>query len=68
MNRQTLRNRIVANVRTGRLPFAITLSPDGKRAYVTNIGMFEYSAVPGATKDDPRATGLPFSEIGRAHV
>ena len=60
----TRKQRIVASVRTGRLPFAITLSPDAKRVYVTNIGMFEYSAIPGASKDDARATGLPFSAFG----
>jgi YVTN family beta-propeller protein len=60
----TRKHRIVASVRTGRLPFAITLSPDGKRAYVTNIGMFEYSAVPGVGAKDARTTGLPFAAFG----
>ena len=60
----TRKHRIIANVRTGRLPFAITLSPDAKRAYVTNIGMFAYSPVPGAAKNDARATGLPFAAFG----
>ncbi|MFN0104198.1 MAG: bifunctional YncE family protein/alkaline phosphatase family protein [Bryobacteraceae bacterium] len=60
----TRKQRIIANVRTGRLPFAITLSPEGKRAYVTNIGMFEYSPVPGAGATDARATGLPFAAFG----
>ncbi len=60
----TRKHRILASVRTGRLPFAIALSPDAKRVYVTNIGMFEYSALPGATKADARATGLPFAAFG----
>jgi len=60
----TRKQRIVANVRTGRLPFAIALSPDGKRVYVTNIGMFEYSAIPGASAKEARATGLPFAAFG----
>lgn len=60
----TRKHRIVANVRTGRLPFAIALSPDGKRVYVTNIGMFEYSAVPGARAADARTSGLPFAAFG----
>jgi len=60
----TRKQRIIANVRTGRLPFSITLSPNGRRAYVTNIGMFEYSPVPGASKQDARATGLPFAAFG----
>lgn len=60
----TRKQRIVANIRTGRLPFAITLSPDGKRVYVTNIGMFEYSPIPGVAKADARTTGLPFAPFG----
>ncbi len=60
----TRRQRIVASVRTGRLPFAIALSPDAQRVYVTNIGMFEYSAIPGANARDARRTGLPFAASG----
>ena len=39
---------ILASIRTGRLPFAVALSPDRQTAYVTNLGMFEYRAIPGA--------------------
>ncbi|MEZ5399821.1 MAG: bifunctional YncE family protein/alkaline phosphatase family protein [Bryobacteraceae bacterium] len=60
----TRARKIVASVRTGRLPFAMALSPDGKRAYVANIGMFEYSAVPGAVRDRARETGLRFPAFG----
>src|SRR5947209_6123801 len=36
-----VRNRqVLSSVRVGRLPFAIALSPDGQRVYITNIGMF----------------------------
>lgn len=41
--------QVVASVGVGRLPFALALSPDGKRAYVSNVGMFEYTLVPGVT-------------------
>jgi len=58
------KQRFVANVRVGRLPFSIALSPDGKHIYVTNIGMFEYSAIPGADAKNARNTGLPFSAFG----
>lgn len=53
-------HRVVSSVRLGRLPFAVTLSPDGRRAYVTNVGMFEYQGVPGADPKRARETGLPF--------
>ena len=56
--------RMLASVRTGRLPFKAALSPDGKRLYVTNIGMFEYKPVPGADPDAARETGLPFPAFG----
>ena len=56
--------RMLASVRTGRLPFKAALSPDGRRLYVTNIGMFEYKPVPGADPDAARETGLPFPAFG----
>jgi YVTN family beta-propeller protein len=55
---------VLASVRTGRLPFALTLAPDRQRLYVTNLGMFEYRAIPGA---DPKAaleSGLSFPPFG----
>ncbi len=58
------KNRVLASVKVGRLPFALALAPDGKRAYVTNLGMFEYSALPGVTKQNARAKGLPFPAFG----
>ncbi len=56
----TKNQKLVASVRTGRLPFRMTLSPDRNRLYVTNIGMFKYSAIPGADEKRPQETGLPF--------
>jgi DNA-binding beta-propeller fold protein YncE len=58
------RRRIVGSVQVGRMPFAIALSPDGRKAYVTNVGMFEYRPVPGLDPENPRATGLPFPAFG----
>jgi YVTN family beta-propeller protein len=58
------RRRLVASLRLGRLPFAIALSEDGRKAYVTNIGMFEYQPVPGADRKQPVETGLPFPAFG----
>ncbi len=57
-------NRPVASAPVGRLPFAIALSPDAKRAYVTNIGMFAYKVLPGADSKRPRETGIPFPAFG----
>jgi YVTN family beta-propeller protein len=60
----TRRREVTASVRTGHLPFAIALSPDRRRAYITNVGMFEYSPIPGADRQRPRETGLPFPAFG----
>ncbi len=60
----TRKNRLVASVPVGRLPFAIALSPDRRRVYVTNIGMFQYRAIPGASADNARETALPFPAFG----
>lgn len=60
----TRRRLLISNVRVGRLPFAITLAPDGRRAYVTNLGMFEYTSLPGVQTNTVRATGLPFPAFG----
>jgi len=60
----TRKRSILASLRLGRLPFSIALSADGRKAYVTNIGMFEYKAVPGATRKGALETGLPFPAFG----
>lgn len=58
------RHQFVASIRMGRLPFALALSPDGMRLYVTNLGMFEYRPLPGADPKRARETGLPFPAFG----
>ncbi len=55
---------VLSSVRTGRLPFALALSPDRRKLYVTNVGMFEYHAIPGADPEQPRITGLAFPPFG----
>ena len=58
------KQRLLGSVRVGRLPFAIALSPDARRAYVTNVGMFAYKVIPGADAKNARETGLPFPAFG----
>jgi YVTN family beta-propeller protein len=60
----TRSRQVVASVRVGRLPFALALSPDRRKLYVTNIGMFEYQPIPGADPKQAGATGLPFPAFG----
>jgi YVTN family beta-propeller protein len=40
------------NVPVGRYPFGICLSPDEKKVYVANVGMFEYSIYDGITREN----------------
>jgi YVTN family beta-propeller protein len=40
---------LMQSIAVGRYPFGICLSPDEKRAYVANVGMFEYAMI----KDGP---------------
>jgi len=56
--------RLISSVKVGRLPFALALSPDAHHLYVTNVGVFEYRAVPHADAKNSRATGLPFPPFG----
>jgi DNA-binding beta-propeller fold protein YncE len=56
--------KILGSMRTGRLPFAVALSPDSRTAYVANLGMFEYQAIPGADAEHAKETGLPFPAFG----
>jgi YVTN family beta-propeller protein len=54
----------IAEVPTGNYPFALALSPDGARLYVTNTGLFEYTTIPGASDKDVLGTGLHFPPFG----
>ena len=56
--------KIIASIDTGVFPFGAALSPDGTRLYVTNTGLFEYSLIPGAKKEDELGTGLKFAPFG----
>ena len=61
---ETASKRILASFPVGRMPFGLALSPDGTRAYASNVGMFEYSLVPGFDPNDAKRTGLDFPPFG----
>lgn len=48
----TRSRRLLHRVPTGRYPFGVALSPDGKTAYVANVGVFAYSPLTKPT-DQP---------------
>jgi DNA-binding beta-propeller fold protein YncE len=60
----TQSKQILSSIPVGRMPFGLALSPDGKCAYVSNVGMFQYSLVPGYDPKNPGMTGLEFPAFG----
>lgn len=52
--------KVIHNVKTGRYPFGIALSPDEKRVYVANVGVFEYSYIKSLDKKRLKETALKF--------
>jgi len=60
----TRSKQAVSSLGVGRMPFGLALSPDGKTAYVSNVGTFRYSLVPNYDEKNPRDTGLTFPAFG----
>ncbi|MBC7923975.1 MAG: hypothetical protein H7Z75_23120 [Ferruginibacter sp.] len=56
----TKAGKVTHRVPVGRYPFGITLSPDGQRAYVANVGMYQYKILPSVDAKDLDRTSLPF--------
>ncbi len=56
----TKTRKLEYNVPVGRYPFGICLSPDEKKIFVANVGMFQYSMINGITKDDVIEKALKF--------
>ena len=54
----------VASVPTGRLPFGLALSPDGKTAIVCNVGMYSYPLVSGMTEINKDSMMIPWHPYG----
>jgi DNA-binding beta-propeller fold protein YncE len=52
--------KLLHNVPVGRYPFGICLSPDEKRVYVANVGMFQYSMIKGITAENVVEKALKF--------
>jgi len=60
----TKTGEILHNVPTGRYPFGITLSPDETRAYVANVGVFEYQPMFDWDDPDIKDQALAFPPFG----
>ncbi|MBI3758533.1 MAG: hypothetical protein HY269_02110 [Deltaproteobacteria bacterium] len=55
---------VIESQPTGRAPFSLALSPDERKLYVTNVGLFRYALVAGYDAKDPLRTGLSFPPFG----
>ncbi len=56
-----IKNRtILHSVPVGRYPFGLSLSPDEKKLYVANVGMFEYSLIKERYGDNPKVKPIDF--------
>ena len=51
---------LLHNVPVGRYPFGICLSPDEKRVYVANVGMFQYNLIEGITQGNGMERALKY--------
>ncbi|MBS1682058.1 MAG: bifunctional YncE family protein/alkaline phosphatase family protein [Bacteroidetes bacterium] len=60
----TKTEKVTSNVRTGRYPFCLALSPDEKRLFVSNVGMFEYAYVKSLDRKRLKETALKFPAFG----
>ena len=52
----TRSRRVAGEIRVGRYPFGIALSPDESKLYVANVGMFEYAPIGGTDEADLAST------------
>lgn len=62
----TQSRKMTGSAATGRYPFGIILSPDEQKAYVANVGMFEYKKIGNieAEKDYKKALDFPAFGFG----
>ncbi|CAM2979951.1 bifunctional YncE family protein/alkaline phosphatase family protein [Flavobacterium frigoris] len=51
---------LTQSVPVGRYPFGICLSPDEKKAYVANVGMFQYSYIKDSEKEEAKITPISY--------
>jgi DNA-binding beta-propeller fold protein YncE len=55
-----LTKKITASIPVGRIPFGVSLSKDGKKAFVANVGLYDYPLAPGVTPMNKDTMHLDF--------
>jgi DNA-binding beta-propeller fold protein YncE len=56
--------KLLHSVAVGRYPFGICLSPDEKKVYVANVGMFQYSLIKDGNGREAKLKLLDFPAFG----
>ena len=51
---------LLHSVPVGRYPFGVCLSPDEKKAYVANVGMFEYGLIKDGSEEGSKVKSIPY--------
>jgi len=57
-------HRVSRSIPVGRFPFGLAVSADGTKAYVANVGIFDYPLAPGVTEENLEETGVDFPPYG----
>jgi len=55
-----VQNKVMNRVKTGRYPFGLALSPDEKKIYVANVGMYEYKIISSVDPENLENTAEEF--------
>ncbi len=56
--------KVVTRTKAGRQPYALAVNSDGTRAYVANIGLFDYSLIPKPAEGKGNSRGLTHPAFG----
>jgi DNA-binding beta-propeller fold protein YncE len=59
-----LSKKITASIPIGRIPFGISLSKDGSKAFVANVGLYDYPLATGVTPFNKDTMHLDFPAFG----
>ncbi len=51
---------LIHSVPVGRYPFGICLSPDEKKVYVANVGMFQYAFIKDGSGEDAKSKPIDY--------
>jgi len=60
----TRKMQVANSVQVGRYPFGVALSPDEKKVYVANVGMFQYSKIGNIEEKSDYKNALTFPAFG----